>query len=463
MADPWRKLDLDRAADGEPWSAFLLKRLVDNANRYATELAPGFSAVWDYDNAPTWGSLETFTGGWVTFNCGSAATEVELTATMEHSRSLGGYVRVLHPATGCFGDAEISGGDATWTVTVAFTSPQSGPQEFQVLYKSQVAEESIGHFHCFTAIGNQIAVRNDSSTFTVAAHAGRQFWALQLAGTNVNAGHPIPPGGFHWYQIGRVNPLVNAGGGQHADGYLITWPDVETNPPILRSTSTFVQQAGNYVQGDIFEISWMQLRGVGFRVTANAATTVPMLYSHDLATSVGMLPRAQRNFAGNQLIQVAATASKNVGFLGCIVAPDDPLIKVYFNDLRSAVVTLSMRMRALAYLPTAGAPEITITVAELTGEGETILVTQALGPVPVPLMRPRRAFSERDFVNSSLNGVNLGADEWGLADSALSVDLTTAPPITASFSFETEQYHLYAIKVESTVPIYVSGFYLGGA
>jgi len=466
MAEPWRKIDEDRAAEGESWSAFLLKTLTDNANAYADELAPGFSAAWGYDTAPKWASLETFTGGWVVFNCGSKATQVVLTGTIDHHATLGGYVQVFHPATGCSADATIAGGDATFTVTVIFNTPQSGPQEFQVLYKSTVAEESIGHFHCFTAIGNQIAVRNAGNTFTVAAHAGRQFWAVQLAGSNVDSGQPIPPGGFHWYQVGRVNPLTNAGGGQHADGYLITFPDVETSPPILRSTSTFVQQAANYVQGDIFELSWIALRGLGFRVTANAASEVPMVYAHDLAQSVGMLPRAQRNYAGNQLIQVAASASKDAGFLGCLVGPEAPLLKLYASG-ENANVSLSLRMRALTYLPTLGAPEITISVVEvLPGGTFNPLISQALGVVPVPLMRPRRAFSERDFVNLSLNGVFLGVDEWGLADAAFSTDLSSAPPITATLAFPVRSLAgtsaIYAIQVDSTVPIYVSGFYLGG-
>jgi len=459
----WSKLDEDRAAEGEPWSAFLLKGLTDNANAYAAELAPGFAAVWGYDTAPQWASLETFTGGWVVFNCGSRATQVQFTGVMDHHPTLSGYVRVFHPASGCYADATIAGGDASFTITVIFNTPQSGPQEFQVLYKSSVAETSIGHFHCFTAIGNQIAVRN--GTLNVAANAGRQFWAVQIAGTNVDAGAPIPPGGFHSYQVGRVNPILNIGGGQHADGYLITFPDVETNPPILRSTSTFVQQASNYVQGDIFELSWIKLRGVGFKVTGNAASTVPMVYAHDLAQSVAMLPRAQRNFAGNQLIQVAASASKDAGFLGCLVGPDAPLTKLYAS-IEDRTVTLSMRMRALTYLPAAGTPEITVSVAEaLAGGGITTILTQNLGIVPVPLMRGRRAFSERDFVNLALNGVFLGADEWGLADSALSTDLTTALTITATLTFPVNSVGIgviYAIQVESTVPIYVSGFYLGG-
>lgn len=461
MVEPWRKIDEDRAAEGESWSAFLLKTLTDNANAYASELAPGFSAVWGYDTAPTWASLSAFAGGWVVFNCGSKAMAVTFTGTMQHHATLGGYVRIFHPATGSFGDATISGGDATFTVSLSFNTPQSGPQEFQVLYKSTVAEESIGDFHCFTAIGNQISVRD--SSLTVAGNAGRQFWAVQLTGTNVDGVNPISPGGFHWYQVGRVNELVNAGGGQHADGYLITFPDVETSPPILRSTSTFIQQAPNYVQGDIFELSWIKLRGIGFRVTANAASTVPMVYAHDLAQSVGMLPRAQRNFAGNQLIQVAASASKDAGFLGCIVGPGAPLLKAYAFDVKNATVSLSLRMRAMSYLPTAGAPELTITVVEvLPGGGVNVLLTQAIGPTPVPLMRPRRAFSERDFINLSLNGVFLGVDEWGLADAGLSVDLTTAPPITANLAFSVEIGRIYIIQVDSTVPIYVSGFYLGG-
>ena len=461
----WSKLDEDRAAANEPWSAFLLKGLVDNANAYASELAPGFAAAWSYQHPPKWASLADFTGTLVTFNCGSKATAVSFVLNFQHHASLGGYVRIVHPATGTYSDATIAAGDAEATLALSLLAPISGNQEFQVLYKSSMAETSIGHFHCFTAIGNQIAVRNDSSTFTVVANAGRQFWAVQLAGTNVDAGAPIPPGGFHSYQIGRVNPLTNAGGGQHADGYLITWPDVETSPPILRSTSTFVQQAPNYVQGDIFELSWISLLGVGFKVTANVASEVPMVYAHDLAQSVSGIPRSQRLFAGNQLIQVAACAAKDAGFLGCIVGPEAPLIKLYSAD-ENGRANLTLRFRALLYAPTFTPPTCTISVVEvLPGNVFNPVVSLDLGTPAIPLMRARSSFAQRGFSTLAINGVNLGADEWGMADASFGMDLMTAPIITADLSFPVQRFvtgAVYAIQVDFTSEVYVASFYLGG-
>lgn len=459
----WSKLDEDRAAAEEPWSAFLLKGLVDNANAYASELAPGFAAAWSYQHPPKWASLADFTGTLVTFNCGSKATAVSFVLNFQHHPTLAGYVRILHPATGSYADATIAGGDAEATLALSLLAPISGPQEFQVLYKSSSAEASIGHFHCFTAIGNQIAVRN--ATLTAAASAGRQFWAVQLAGTNVDDGAPIPPGGFHTYQIGRVNPLTNAGGGQHADGYLITWPDVETSPPILRSTSTFVQQAPNYVQGDIFELSWLSLLGVGFKVTANVASEVPMVYAHDLAQSVSGIPRSQRLFAGNKLIQVAACAAKDAGFLGCIVTPEAPLIKLYSAD-ENGRANLTLRFRALLYAPTFTPPTCTISVVEVTpGPNFNPLVSIDLGTPTIPLMRARSSFEQRGFSTLAINGVNLGADEWGMADASFGLDLMAPPIITADLSFPVQRFvtgAVYAIQVDFTSEVYVASFYLGG-
>lgn len=465
MAEPWRKIDEDRARRDESWSAFLLKTLVDNANAYADELAPGFAAVWNVANPPTWASMESFAGGLVTFNVGQRALLVELVLTFQHHATLAGYLQIFHPASSSSTIVTVAAGATNATIQLAFNSPQSGVQEFQVLYKSTVAETSIGHFHCFTAIGNQISVRNDSSTFTVAAHAGRQFWAVQLAGTNVDDGNPISPGGFHWYQVGRVNELVNAGGGQHADGYLITWPDVETNPPILRSTSTFVQQAPNYVQGDIFELSWIALYSVAMRVTANGASEVPMLFAHDLAQPVSMIPSAQRNRGGNQLIQAVASASSQDAFLGALVDPSLPLVKFYSQDYRGTV-SLMIRFRAMAYLPAEATPEITIDLVEVAPGGAfNFLATIPVGPVLIPLARPRRSFSDADFVHLAITGVNLGEGLWGMADAALSVDLTAPPVFTTTVTFDARKWadgYAYAIQINTTSAIYLSSLFVGG-
>ena len=459
----WSKLDEDRAAEGESWSAFLLKGLTDNVNAYAGELAPGFAAAWSYQHPPKWASLADFTGTTVVFNCGRKATSVSFALNFTHHPTLDGYVRIVHPASASFGGAVIPAGTNDYIVSFDLTTPQSGPQEFQVLYRSSVAGESLGHFHCFTAIGNQIAVRNGN--LNVAANAGRQFWALVLTSSNVDDGQPIAPGGFHQYQIGRVNPLANAGGGQHADGYLITWPDVETNPPILRSTSTFVNQAPNYVQGDIFELSWISLLGVGFRVTGNVASEVPMVYAHDLAQSVAGLSRCQRLFAGNSLIQVAASASKDEGFLGCIVGPEAPLLKFYASDV-DGTVNLTLRFRALLYQPTFTPPTCTISVVEVTpGPTFNPLLSFDLGIPAIPLMRPRSSFEQRGFCTLAINGVNFGADEWGMADASFSDDLTSPPIIEQTLRFPVNSVSagaIYAIQVDFTSAVYVASFYLGG-
>ena len=459
----WSKLDEDRAAANEPWSAFLLKGLIDNANAYAEELAPGFTAAWSYQHPPKWASLADFAGTLVTFNCGSKATSVSFVLTFEHHPTLTGYLRITHPATGTTTVEAIAGGSTDITISLSFPAPISGNQEFQVLYKSSMAEESIGHFHCFTAIGNQIAVRNGS--MNVAANAGRQFWAVQLAGTNVDNGAPMPPGGFHTYQIGRVNPVANTGGGQHADGYLIVWPDVETSPPILRTTSTFIQQSPNYVQGDIFELSWISLLGVAFEVTANVASEVPMVYAHDLAQSVSGIPRCQRLFAGNQLIQVAACAAKDAGFLGCIVGPGAPITHFYAAD-EAGTANFTLRFRALLYAPTFTPPTCTISVVEVTvGPVFNPLVSLDLGTPAIPLVRARSSFEQRGFSTLAINGVNLGADEWGMADASFGLDLMTAPIISADLSFPVNSVSagaIYEIQVDFTSEVYVASFYLGG-
>ena len=461
----WSKLDEDRAAANEPWSAFLLKGLVDNANAYASELAPGFAAAWSYQHPPKWASLLSFAGTTVVFNCGREATAASFLLNFDHHRTLTGYVQVTHPATGASVVEEIPGGTAGVALSLNLPNAVSGPQEFQVLYKSSMAEESIGHFHCFTAIGNQISVRNTNSLTTVGS-AGRQFWAVQLAGTNVDDGAPIPPGGFHIYQIGRVNPVINVGGGNHADGYLITWPDVETNPPILRSTSTFVQQAGNYVQGDIFELSWISLLGVGFKVTANQATTVPMVYAHDLAQSVGGIPRSQRLFAGNQLIQVAACASKEAGFLGCIVGPGAPMTHLYSSD-ENGTANFIFRMRFMRFNNLLAPLEGTLSVAEvLPGPIFNTLITYNLGSLFPPAVRGRQTVDQVGFVTTAVNGIYSGSEQWGMADAAFPLDLSNGQIFTQSLSFPVRSLAAtgatYAIQFETTAEVYLASFYLGG-
>jgi hypothetical protein len=347
--------------------------------------------------------------------------------------------------------------------TLTLPNAVNGPQEFQVLYKSSVAEESIGDFHCFTAIGNQIAVRNSNSLTTVGS-AGRQFWAVELTGTNVDAGAPIPPGGFHTYQVGRVNPVLNVGGGNNADGYLITWPDVETNPPILRTNSSFVQQAPNYVQGNIYELSWISLLGVAFKVTANQATTVPMVYAHDLAQSVGVLPRSQRLFAGNSLIQVAACASKDAGFLGCLVGPGAPMIHL-FAAPKEGSASLMFRMRFMRFNNTLAPIEGTLSVTEVTpGPVFTPLITYDFGSLSPPSVRGRQTVAQVGFCTTAVNGVFLGSEEWGMADAAFPLDLSNGQIFTQRLSFPVQRFtnSIYAIQFETTAEVYLASFYLGG-
>lgn len=60
----WSKLDEDRAAADELWSAFLLKGLTDNVNAYASELAralPPCGATSIHPNGPPW---QTSRAGW---------------------------------------------------------------------------------------------------------------------------------------------------------------------------------------------------------------------------------------------------------------------------------------------------------------------------------------------------------------------------------------------------------------
>ena len=460
----WSKLDEDRAAAKEPWSAFLLKGLVDNANAYASELAPGFAAAWSYQHPPKWASLLSFAGTTVVFNCGREATAVSFLLNFDHHPTLTGYVQVTHPATGASVVEEIPGGTAGVALSLNLPNAVSGPQEFQVLYKSSMAEESLGHFHCFTAIGNQISVRND--TLTAVGSAGRQFWAVELTGTNADDGAPLPPGGFHTYQIGRVNALINVGGGNHADGYLITWPDVETNPPILRSTSTFVQQAGNYVEGAIYELSWISLLGVAFKVTDNQATTVPMLYAHDLAQSVSGIPRSQRLFAGNQLIQVAACAAKDAGFLGCIVGPGAPMTHFYAAD-EDGTADFIFRMRFMRFNNLLAPLEGTLSVAEvLPGPIFNTLITYNLGSLFPPAVRGRQTVAQVGFVTTAVNGIYLGSEQWGMADAAFPLDLSNGQIFTQSLSFPVQGVAtgaIYAIQFETTAEVYVASFYLGGA
>lgn len=461
----WSKLDEDRAAADEPWSAFLLKGLTDNANAYAGQLAPGFAATWSYQHPPKWASLLSFAGTTVVFNCGREATAASFLLNFDHHPTLTGYVQVTHPATGASVLEEIPGGTAALSLSLNLPNAVSGPQEFQVLYKSSVAEESIGNFNCYTAIGNQIAVRNGS--LNVAANAGRQFWAVELTGSNVDTGAPMPPGGFHTYQVGRVNPTTTSGGGQHADGYLITWPDVETNPPILRTTSTFVQQAPNYVEGAIFELSWISLLGVAFKVTANQATTVPMVYAHDLAQSVGVLPRSQRLFAGNSLIQVAACASKDAGFLGCIVGPGAPMIHLYSAD-ENGTASLMFRMRFMRFNNLLAVLTGTLSVAEvLPGPIFNPLITYDLGSLSPPAVRGRQTVAQVGFCTTAVNGLNLGSEQWGMADAAFPLDLSNGQVFTQSFTFPVRRLGAtgatYAIQFETTAEVYVASFYLGGA
>ena len=178
------------------------------------------------------------------------------------------------------------------------------------------------------------------------------------------------------------------------------------------------------------------------------------------------LPRSQRLSAGNQLIQVAASASKDEGFLGCIVGPEAPLIKLYAAD-ENGTANLTLRFRALLYVPTFTPPTCTISVAEvLPGPIFNPLLSFDLGILTIPLMRPRSSFAQRGFATLAINGVNFGADEWGMADASFGDDLTSPPIIEQTLRFPVRSLGatgaVYAIQVDFTSAVYVASFYLGG-
>jgi hypothetical protein len=123
---------------------------------------------------------------------------------------------------------------------------------------------------------------------------------------------------------------------------------------------------------------------------------------------------------------VAASASKDEGFLGCIVGPEAPLLKFYAADV-DGTVNLTLRFRALLYQPTFTPPTCTISVVEvLPGPVEIPLLSFDLGIPAIPLMRPRSSFEQRGFCTLAINGVNFGADEWGMADASFGMDLVAS-------------------------------------
>jgi hypothetical protein len=80
-------------------------------------------------------------------------------------------------------------------------------------------------------------------------------------------------------------------------------------------------------------------------------------------------------------------------------------------------------------------------------------------------MRPRSSFEQRGFCTLAINGVNFGADEWGMADASFSDDLTSPPIIEQTLRFPVNSVSagaIYAIQVDFTSAVYVASFYLGG-
>jgi hypothetical protein len=98
---------------------------------------------------------------------------------------------------------------------------------------------------------------------------------------------------------------------------------------------------------------------------------------------------------------------------------------------------------------------------------EIPLLSFDLGIPAIPLMRPRSSFEQRGFCTLAINGVNFGADEWGMADASFGMDLMTSPIIEQTLRFPVQRVGatsaIYAIQVDFTSAVYVASLYIGGA
>jgi hypothetical protein len=468
----WTKLDDDTCVTDQPLSAFIGKRLTDNVNSYAAQLSRLSTFVF-----PTTAAGEPKVKFASLGSSGIAVTvDVGINALFYNFRilcqttnaSLGGTFTIHGIDDGTYVQKFFAGSATPTTVEIPFTygTPASGLRGFHIGWASEVSEEGVGEVEIVGAVGNQVFCEPATPVqfpFTLAAGSYTEMYHVLSIDTTATG--PAPAANARLaYQVCAFKHNIGADRPPH--GVLVTYGDVETNPPIL-PTNTVGGGGGATVGpiGYIVELGRLELFSISVEVVA-AQTAEIAPYAYQQPTPINAIPN-RINAGMSELQPNAATSINSGGFLGCVLPAGQELTFAFFIQTNRSVQQLLVSFKAVAYNFFDAAPDITFGVRDAQGNTVGNDITHSNMPVPrlaAKTRTDRRVPGEASF----MNGVLAGDELWGRRDAMNYTDVMMGLPVRFTWgpNVETEIAWgedgsvdtVYYGTITATADLYIYGF-----
>ena len=288
------------------------------------------------------------------------------------------------------------------------------------------------------------------------------YHLLSIDATTLN---PAPAGNARLtYQVCAFKHNLNADRPPH--GVLVTYGDVETNPPIL-PTSTIGGGGGASVgpSGYIVELGRLELYSIAVEIVANDVTEIAP-YAYQQPTPINAI--ANRINAGMSELQPnAATHITSGSFLNCVLPAGQELTFAFFFQTKNSVQQLLTSFKAVAYTLGQATPDITFGVRDAVGNTIGTDITHANMPVPRVAAVTR---SDRRVAGTAgfMNGVLAGDEKWGMRDAmsyrdvmmGLPVRFTWGPNEAGDFQWGQDGSvdTVYYATITATSDLYIYGF-----
>jgi hypothetical protein len=464
----WTKLDDDTCVTDQPLSAFIGKRLTDNVNSYAAQLSRLSTFVFPTTSAGAakvkWASAAYGRGTAVTVDVGINALFYNFRIFCRTTNgSLGGTFTIHGIDDGTYVQKFFAGSATPTTVEIPFTyaTPASGLRGFHIGWTSETSAEPVGSFEPVGAVGNQLFCEPDSANFPFTLAAGSYTEMYHLLKLDPVALRPAPAANARLtYQVCAFKHNITAD--RPPQGVLVTYGDIETNPPVL---TTSLITSGAKMFGDLYELGRLELYSIAVEVVANEPTEIAP-YAYQQPTPINAIPN-RINAGMSELQPNAATSINSGGFLNCVLPAGEELTFAFFIQVTDSVQQLLVSFKAVAYTFGQLAPDITFGVRDAQGNTVGTDITHSNMPVPRVAARTRsdrRVTGEASF----MNGVLAGDENWGMRDAmaytdvmmGLPVRFTWGPNVAGDFAKGSDGSvdTVYYGTITATADLYIYGF-----
>jgi hypothetical protein len=381
--------------------------------------------------------------------------------------SLGGTFTIHGIDDGTYVQKFFAGSATPTTVEIPFTygTPASGLRGFHIGWASEVGD-LVGQVEVVGAVGNQVFCEPTSPVqfpFTLAAGSYTEMYHGLLIDTTGTG--PAPAANARlFYQVCAFKHNLNPDRPPH--GVLVTYGDIETNPPIL-PTNTVGGGGGATVgpEGNIYELGRLELYSIAVEVVANEPTEIAP-YAYQQPTPINAIPN-RINAGMSELQPNAATNINSGGFLGCVLPAGEELTFAFFIQTNKSVQQLLVSFKAVAYKFFDAAPDITFGVRDAQGNTVGTDITHSNMPVPrlaAKTRTDRRVPGEASF----MNGVLAGDELWGRRDAMNYTDVMMGLPVRFTWGPNEEAEiawgedgsvdTVYYGTITATADLYIYGF-----